>query len=90
VTGATGTGSGEPTPTATASPASSPACVGDCNGDGTVSVDEVLVQVNVGLGSAQLAACMSGDANHDAQITIEEMLQAINNALNGCTTMETP
>ncbi len=74
-----------PTPTATPTPTPTPVpCVGDCNGDHSVTVDELLTMVNIALGSADVTACGAGDANHDSQITIDEILTAVNNALNGC------
>ncbi|MFI5395592.1 MAG: hypothetical protein ACHQ9S_08665 [Candidatus Binatia bacterium] len=78
------------TPTLTATPASSPTatlpapCVGDCNLDHVVTVDEVLTMVNIALGNASLSECMAGDANGDHRITVDEILTAVTNALNGC------
>jgi streptogramin lyase len=63
-----------------------PACVGDCNGDQSVTVDELLRMVNIALGNAPLSACEPGDGNGDGQITVDEILVAVNNALNGCPT----
>jgi len=68
------------TPTPTPRP-----CVGDCNGDGHVTVDEILTMVNIALGNTPVTTCEAGDANHDGQITIDEIFTAVNNALNGCT-----
>jgi len=65
-------------------PLGAPICVGDCNGNGQVTVDEILTLVNIALGSTPLTTCQAGDANHDGQITIDEILTAVNNALNGC------
>jgi hypothetical protein len=59
-------------------------CVGDCNGDHQVTVDEILTMVNIALGNASVTMCEAGDANHDNQITVDEILTAVNNALNGC------
>jgi hypothetical protein len=59
-------------------------CVGDCNGNGQVTVDEILTMVNIALGNADVSACGAGDANEDGQITVDEILTAVNNALNGC------
>jgi hypothetical protein len=68
------------TPTAT-SPAG--ACIGDCDGDGTVSIDELITLVNIGLGGP-LATCPAGDRNADGEITIDELVVAVSNALEGC------
>jgi hypothetical protein len=59
-------------------------CVGECNGNGQVTVDEILTMVNIALGNAQLSDCNAGDANGDGAITVDEILAAVNNALNGC------
>ena len=59
-------------------------CVGDCNGNGTVTVDEILTMVNIALGNARVDDCLAGDVNDDGQITVDEILTAVNNALNGC------
>jgi DNA-binding beta-propeller fold protein YncE len=59
-------------------------CVGDCNGDGMTTVDEILTMANVALGSAQLGACKTGDANLDDRITVNEIVTATNNAVDGC------
>ena len=66
------------------SPGPSP-CVGDCNNDGRVTVDEILTLVNMALGNAEMSECEIGDANKDGLITVDEILPAVNNALNGST-----
>jgi hypothetical protein len=68
------------TPTATA-PA---ACAGDCNGDGEVSIDELVRGVRIALGLAGLDTCPPMDADGDGQVTIGELLQAVRNALAPC------
>lgn len=62
----------------------SAACVGDCGGDGEVTVNEIITMVNIALGTAALDSCPVGDANSDGEITVNEIIQAVNNALNGC------
>lgn len=75
-----------PTPTTTDTPTVGvePACVGQCNGSGPVTVAEVLTMLNISLGNAGVSICPSGDANHDGQITVDEILLAVKNALSGC------
>ncbi len=63
-------------PTPTALP-----CFGDCNGDGRVSVDEILVLANVALGMGNAASCASAPA---AGMSITQLQAAVNHALNGC------
>jgi hypothetical protein len=58
-------------------------CVGDCDSNGMVTVDDVLTMVNIALGNAEMSECENGDANEDGQITVDEILQAVSNALNG-------
>ena len=59
-------------------------CEGDCNGDGKVTIDELLIGVNIGLGQRPLSACPVFDANMDAMVTINELIAAVNNGLNAC------
>jgi hypothetical protein len=74
-------------PTATLTRTETPTpilCVGNCNNDMQVTVDELLTMVNIALGNADVSTCNAGDASHDGQITIDEILTAVNNALSGC------
>ncbi len=59
-------------------------CVGDCSGDGQVTVDELVTMINIALGESAVASCGAGDANGDGQITVDEILTAVSNTLNGC------
>jgi streptogramin lyase len=62
-----------------------PPCVGDCNGDGQVTVNEVLTMVNIALGNADATACANGIPS-GAQVDVALVLTGVNNALNGCPT----
>jgi hypothetical protein len=59
---------------------------GDCNSDGEVTVDEVIVGVNIALGAASLDDCASFDVNGDGDVTVEELVQAVGHALAACPT----
>jgi hypothetical protein len=61
-----------------------PPCVGDCNQDGMVTVDEILVGVNIALGGEPSATCPALTTNRNDTVTIDEILQAVNSALHGC------
>lgn len=61
-----------------------PNCTGDCNFDGNVTIDEVILGVNMALETSPTQACPPIDANNDAEVTIDELMSAINAALNGC------
>lgn len=69
------------TPTSTSGPG---VCVGDCNNSGEVTINELIIMVNIALGSAPVEDCLPGDANGDGQITIDEIILAVNHALDGC------
>jgi hypothetical protein len=65
-------------------------CTGDCDGSGTVAINELILCVNVALGSSQLSTCEACDANGDGMVSINELIGAVNNALQGCTVGPTP
>jgi hypothetical protein len=48
------------------------------------TLDELVLQVRIALGEADISACSAGDANNDRQVTIEEILRSVNQALLGC------
>jgi len=73
-----------PTQTPTRTPTPTPPCVGACDGDGAVTVSNLLAMVNIALGNANVSTCRAGDANHDSKVTVDEILSAVNNALHGC------
>ncbi|MGH7789204.1 MAG: hypothetical protein ACRERC_20205 [Candidatus Binatia bacterium] len=72
-----------PTPTATAMAP----CVGDCNGNGVVTINELIVGVNIALGNAPVTTCPAFDPNHDGKVGINELIAAVNNSLYGCGVM---
>ena len=67
--------------------ASAPAsaqCVGDCNADASVTVDEIITGVNIALGTSAISACEAFDSSGDDSVTVDEILTAVNFALTGC------
>jgi YD repeat-containing protein len=60
------------------------ACTGDCNGNTQVTVNEIIVLVNIALGSAEPTACAAGIPS-GSQVNVALIIQAVNHALNGCT-----
>lgn len=70
------------TPTVNETPAAD--CVGDCNGDGQVAINELIVGVNIALGSAPPSACPSIDRNGDGTAAVNELIGAVNASLAGC------
>jgi hypothetical protein len=62
----------------------SPACAGDCDGNGDVTVDELLLGVNIALDTLPVGRCSVLDADTSGGVTVDEILIAVNNALNSC------
>src|SRR4051794_26959819 len=60
------------------------ACTGDCDGNGTVTVNELVVDVQVALGSVGADRCADGDENGDGRVAITELVAAVDSVLNGC------
>lgn len=59
-------------------------CPGDCDANRSVTVEEVIVGVNIALGVTSVAACDIADFNGDGEVTVDELLVAVNRALDGC------
>lgn len=62
----------------------SAACGGDCDGDLGVTIDELVLGVDVALGVRPLEACARFDESADGVVTIDELVAAVRNALRGC------
>jgi hypothetical protein len=84
----TATATETPTPSATPTPTGTPKslCVGDCNEDGKVTVNELITGVNIALGTLPLDQCPFFDQDESLDVTVPELIQAVNNALKGCPT----
>jgi len=58
-------------------------CVGDCDGSGDVTVNEIIILVNIDLGTAEASACPNGiPSGSSPDITL--IVKAVNNALTNC------
>jgi hypothetical protein len=64
--------------------AAAPACAGDCNGDGTVVINELLTGVNIAIGLQPVTQCVAFDANGSSGVEINELIAAVRDALEGC------
>jgi len=49
-----------------------------------VSIDDIVLCVNIALGTSPFADCTQCDADGDGMVTVAELLQVVNNALSGC------
>jgi hypothetical protein len=61
-----------------------PPCIGDCNGNGTVSIDELVRGVGIALGNAESSSCAALDADADGVVRIDELVRAVGAAQRGC------
>ena len=61
-----------------------PACTGDCDGDGAVDVDELVLAVRIARGLASLDACPAFTADEGDGIEDAELVLAVRHALEGC------
>jgi hypothetical protein len=74
------------TPTATFTRVPPDTCLGDCDGDGAVSLDELVVGVNIALGRTPLEFCGAFDVAFDGAVTIDDLTLAVNHGIAGCPT----
>lgn len=85
---ATPTATDPPTPTATATPTATVSpnapCDGDCDGDGVVTVAEVVRGVNLALGTVAIAECPAFDGDGSGEVSVDELIRAVLRALDGC------
>jgi hypothetical protein len=58
--------------------------VGDCDGDGGVTVDEIIVGITIALGEADISQCPAFEVDGSGTVTVDELVTAADNALNGC------
>jgi hypothetical protein len=72
-----------PTPPSSLTPTPSASCTGDCDSSGDVTVNELIILVNIALGNAQPSACLNG-IPVGAEVDITLIIQAVNSALTGC------
>lgn len=60
------------------------ACVGDCNLDGGVSIDELVTNVGIAISQSSVDVCRIADMNTDGFIAINELIASVNFSLEGC------
>jgi glucose/arabinose dehydrogenase len=65
-------------------------CVGDCDGNGQVTVEELVAGVNIALDSQPLDTCPVFDSDDDGRVSVDEIVRAVGNALNRCPVKATP
>ncbi len=64
-------------------------CVGDCDDNGAVTVDELVKGVSITLGTLPLDRCPRLDCNGAGQVTVACLVKAVDAALNECQSVPT-
>jgi hypothetical protein len=59
-------------------------CAGDCDASDVVSINELIIGVNIALNNAAVGTCPAFDLDRDGQLSINELIAAVNSSLNGC------
>lgn len=59
-------------------------CAGDCNGDGSTRINELIIGVRIALNDATVDVCPSFDGNADGRVTINELIAGVRSSLEGC------
>ena len=81
------------TPTQTRTPSNTPTpapCYADCNFDGRIAVNELILGVNMALELRPVSDCSGFDITRDGAISIGELIVAVRGNLNGCVPFNTP
>jgi len=59
-------------------------CIADCDANGAVTVDELVLAIDIGRGQSYFLACPAADRDRNLRVTIDEMVAAVSRALFGC------
>lgn len=84
-----------PTPSLTPPPSPSPTptispCPGDCDGNGQVTVAELVLAVNIALGRQGVETCVAADSDRSGEVRVNELISAVAAALQGCPSGQAP
>lgn len=60
------------------------ACPGDCNGDGRVSINELVTGVNIALGNDEMRMCPEFATSNLDRVVIADLVRGVIAALEGC------
>jgi hypothetical protein len=63
-----------------------PACAGDCDADGAVSISELITSVGIAIEGSAVGPCRVADRNRDGRIAIDELIASVSASLEGCPT----
>lgn len=59
-------------------------CAADCNGDGQLTIDELIRSVGIALGNLPLAECPESDGSGDGAVSVSELIRGVNGAMGSC------
>lgn len=59
-------------------------CPGDCDGDGRITVNELIRAVGIALGQVDPSDCQGLDTSRNGRVDVTELVAAVGRALNGC------
>lgn len=65
-------------------------CIGDCDDDGRVTIDELIRGVTIALGIAELETCPEYTCSTPGCVVIDLLVGAVASALRGCPATPTP
>ena len=60
-------------------------CPGDCDGSATVTINELVLGVNIALGGSTIEVCPAFDLDDDPRVGIAELVAAVRDATTACT-----
>ncbi|HER20375.1 MAG TPA: hypothetical protein ENO14_04940, partial [Chromatiales bacterium] len=72
---------GTPTPTPTMG---REICAGDCDGDGRVSIAELVLSVRINLNLEELHACPAANSDLEPSVSVADLVRAVESSLTGC------
>jgi hypothetical protein len=73
-----------------AAPGAQARCTGDCSGDRQVGIDELVLGVNVALGTAAPDSCAAYPECDVGPVCVADLIRAVRHALEGCPAPQLP
>lgn len=73
-----------PTPSPSPTPPTAAICASDCDGNGRVTIEELVRAVRVTLDQLGLSSCLNADRDGDGFVRVNELVAGVNAALQGC------
>jgi hypothetical protein len=59
-------------------------CACDCDGNGVVTIDEMVAGVNIALGKTDMDDCEAADPQSDGNVSVQELVMGVSALINGC------